>query len=97
MPINVDDGIFKALREAGSSDSQIEDAKLVPRYGWYLCDFANSILIINGGLYFPQWIVKSNGVSDFTYNLMFVLRRRQEHQVLRFLLRRRASYKLSGT
>jgi len=29
MPINVDDGIFAALREAGSSDSQIEDAKLV--------------------------------------------------------------------
>lgn len=29
MPINIEDGIFAALREAGSSDSQIEDAKLV--------------------------------------------------------------------
>jgi MFS transporter, UMF1 family len=47
--------------------------KYLPRYGWYLYDFANSILIINGGLYFPQWIVKSNGVSDFTYNLTFAL------------------------
>ncbi|HUI12988.1 MAG TPA: hypothetical protein VL048_05905 [Xanthobacteraceae bacterium] len=29
MPINVDDGILMALREAGSSDAQIADAKLV--------------------------------------------------------------------
>lgn len=29
MSINVDDGIFAALREAGSSNSQIEDATLV--------------------------------------------------------------------
>lgn len=29
MPINVDDGILKALGEAGSSPAQIEDAKLI--------------------------------------------------------------------
>ncbi len=39
------------------------------RYGWYLFDFANSALIINGGLYFPQWIVIDKGVSDFYFNL----------------------------
>ncbi len=47
--------------------------KYFPRYGWYLYDFGNSILIINGGLYFPQWIVKTNGVNDFIYNLAFIL------------------------
>lgn len=41
--------------------------------GWYLYDFANSFLIINGSLYFPQWIVGStNSVSDFWYNFAFV-------------------------
>jgi hypothetical protein len=35
MPINVDDGIFAALREVGSSDAQIADAKLVLAH---LCD-----------------------------------------------------------
>jgi UMF1 family MFS transporter len=49
------------------------DRKYISRYGWYLYDFGNSILIINGGLYFPQWIVKANGVYDFTYNLTFIL------------------------
>jgi hypothetical protein len=29
MPVSVDDGILMALREAGSSDAQIADAKLV--------------------------------------------------------------------
>lgn len=42
-------------------------------WGWYFFDFANSILIINGGLYFPQWIVIDNGVSDFWYNLILII------------------------
>jgi hypothetical protein len=44
MPINVDDGIFAALREAGSSDSQIEDAKLVLSP---LCQMQGHICILN--------------------------------------------------
>jgi len=43
------------------------------RFGWYLYDFANSILVINGSLYFPQWIIGQKHVNDFIYNLMFVL------------------------
>lgn len=37
-------------------------------------DFANSILIINGSLYFPQWIVgEPNSVGDLWFNLTFVI------------------------
>ncbi|MBI5818669.1 MAG: MFS transporter [Verrucomicrobia bacterium] len=43
------------------------------RWGWYLFDFANSILIINGGLYFPQWLVVDNGVSGSLFNLTVLL------------------------
>jgi MFS transporter, UMF1 family len=43
------------------------------RYGWYLFDFSNSFLIISGGLYFPQWIVLEQGVSDFWFNLSVTL------------------------
>lgn len=44
------------------------------RWGWYLFDFANSILVINGSLYFPQWIIGTdNKVGDLWYNLVFVL------------------------
>jgi UMF1 family MFS transporter len=43
------------------------------RLGWYLYDFANSILVINGSLYFPQWVIGQRYVNDFIYNLMFVL------------------------
>jgi len=42
-------------------------------WGWYLFDFANSILIINGGLYFPQWIVVDNQISDLWFNVAIVL------------------------
>jgi UMF1 family MFS transporter len=41
-------------------------------YGWYLFDFANSILIINGGLYFPQWLVQDHKVSDLWFNSTLV-------------------------
>jgi UMF1 family MFS transporter len=40
--------------------------------GWYLFDFANSVLIVNGGLYFPQWVVIEAGLSDFWYNASLV-------------------------
>jgi UMF1 family MFS transporter len=36
--------------------------------GWCLFDFAGSLLMINGGLYFPQWVVIDNHVPDFWYN-----------------------------
>lgn len=39
------------------------------RWGWYLFDFANSILIINGSLYFPQWLVIDNKVSGSIYTM----------------------------
>lgn len=42
------------------------------KWSWYLYDFANSILIINGSLYFPQWVISLKGVSDFWYNMSFV-------------------------
>lgn len=44
------------------------------RWGWYLFDFANSILVINGSLYFPQWIVgQENKVGDVWFNMVFVI------------------------
>lgn len=35
---------------------------------WALFDFANSILIINGGFYFSQWIVVEQGLSETWFN-----------------------------
>ncbi|MCK4781770.1 MFS transporter [Candidatus Parcubacteria bacterium] len=35
---------------------------------WALFDFANSIVIINLGLYFSQWLVIEQGVSEFWFN-----------------------------
>lgn len=43
------------------------------RAGWYLFDFANSFLIINGGLYFPQWIVNDNSINQAWFNLSIAL------------------------
>jgi hypothetical protein len=47
MPVSVDDGILMALREAGSSDAQIADAKLVLGS---LCrmDGTNCLLVTTG-------------------------------------------------
>lgn len=39
---------------------------------WYLYDFANSILVINGSLYFPQWVIGLKGINDFWFNMSFV-------------------------
>ncbi len=39
---------------------------------WALYDFANSIPTIVFGLYFSQWLVIDNHVSDIFYNLIFV-------------------------
>jgi MFS transporter, UMF1 family len=47
--------------------------RISARHGWYLYDFGNSILIVNGGLYFPQWLVAGNQVSDAVYNACFIL------------------------
>jgi hypothetical protein len=56
MPIDVDDGIFAALREAGSSDAQIADAKLVLAP---LCKLKNNVCILSAtgaALESPKWI-----------------------------------------
>jgi hypothetical protein len=56
MPIDVDDGIFAALREAGSSDAQIADAKLVLAP---LCELKNNVCILSAtgaALESPKWI-----------------------------------------
>lgn len=37
---------------------------------WALYYFAKSILIINGGLYFSQWLIVDNKVADFWYNIV---------------------------
>ena len=33
-------------------------------WAWYLYDFANSLLIINGAVYFTQWVVVDNKAPD---------------------------------
>ena len=43
------------------------------RLGWYLVAFANSILVLNGGLYFTQWIVVDQHLSDAWFNVALVL------------------------
>src|SRR5437588_550466 len=35
---------------------------------WALFDFANSVLISNGGLYFQQWLTTDEGFSNAWYN-----------------------------
>lgn len=40
---------------------------------WSLFDFANSIVIVNLVLYFPQWLVVEKGVSAFWYNFVDVV------------------------
>ena len=42
-------------------------------FWWSLFDFANSIVVINLGLYFSQWIVIEQGVSEFWYNFVDVV------------------------
>jgi len=56
--------------------SQLQEVDSAPtrqaRWGWYLFDFALAIIINNGGLYFPEWIIKENGVSDIWFNFTIV-------------------------
>lgn len=40
---------------------------------WYLYDFANSFVYINTTLYFSQWVVVDNKLTDFWYSLPFIL------------------------
>lgn len=40
---------------------------------WSLYDFANSFVLINFLLYFSQWLVIDGGLSDFWYNMIFVI------------------------
>lgn len=40
---------------------------------WCLFDFANSIVIVNLVLYFPQWLVVEKGISEFWYNFVDVI------------------------
>ena len=40
---------------------------------WILYDFANSIVSVVFFLYFVQWLVIEQGVSDFAFNLTFTI------------------------
>lgn len=40
---------------------------------WYLYDFANSFVYINATLYFSQWVVVDQGLTDFWYSLPFII------------------------
>ena len=40
---------------------------------WTMYDFANSIVSITFFLYFAQWLVVEQGVSDFAFNLTFTI------------------------
>src|SRR5690348_14634846 len=40
---------------------------------WVAYDFINSLLIINGSLYFSAWITRDQGVNPFWYGLTFSL------------------------
>jgi MFS transporter, UMF1 family len=42
-------------------------------FNWVLYDFANSIVFIVFFLYFSQWIVIEQGLSDLSYNLTFTI------------------------
>lgn len=42
-------------------------------WAWYLFPFGTSIVVFNGGLYFPQWLVVDNHVSDIWFNLSLVV------------------------
>lgn len=40
---------------------------------WGLFDFANSILVTNGALYFSQWLVIDKGINDIWYNITIAI------------------------
>jgi|SRR3989344_5059628 len=40
---------------------------------WYLYDFANSFIFINMLIYFSQWVVVDNGLSDFWFSVPVIL------------------------
>jgi MFS transporter, UMF1 family len=42
-------------------------------FGWCLFDLANSVLIINGAIYFPQWFVVENHGGDVLFNISLVV------------------------
>lgn len=44
-----------------------------PLFAWYLYDFANSFVFINTTLYFSQWVVVDNKVSDFWLAVPFMV------------------------
>src|SRR3989338_7738650 len=44
-----------------------------PLFSWYLYDFANSFVFINTTLYFSQWVVVDNNVSDFWLAAPFMI------------------------
>jgi UMF1 family MFS transporter len=56
--------------EEGRLDGRLPRRIIV---GWFLFDFANSMLVIAGSVYFPQWLVLDCGVSDLWFNLVFTL------------------------
>jgi UMF1 family MFS transporter len=40
---------------------------------WVLYDFVNSLFVINGSLYYSQWLVTKQGVSEGIYGLAYVV------------------------
>lgn len=42
-------------------------------FSWSLFDFANSVLITNGGLYFSQWLVVDHGIRESWFNFSLAL------------------------
>lgn len=42
-------------------------------WSWALYDFANSLLYTNMVLYFPQWLTKTFGISDLSYNISLTI------------------------
>ena len=41
--------------------------------GWCLFDFTTSVLMANGALYFPSWIVVQNGISSLSFNSCIII------------------------
>jgi UMF1 family MFS transporter len=61
------------MHNTNKTEYAVESSVPVQRIAWYLFAFAGSVLVFNGGLYFPQWLVVDNHVSDFWYNGCLIL------------------------
>lgn len=55
--------------------SNLEKRERITRFvlGWALYDFACSFLMVNGGIYFPVWLVSRAGATATEFNLTLVM------------------------